>query len=898
MLRSSLPAPRSPLFPLLFALQARGLAICVVAVLSACSMSTPGDTDMAPSSDVDLSMPGDADMGPGDTDGGNSNSPCSCTVGSRRCVGTGVQICEALSPTCPTWGPIVSCPTGTCNSGTCNAGCLDSCYTPGAVRCGRDGGRQVCRINGSGCTDWVTDSCTAGTYCSDQTCVASVPCAISCPAGFTCQPNGTCQGGLSEALALDVKTVKLSGSVTFNGLLPQNSSTVCSTTINSTSRKFFINLYDEKSGNNVAIRGDACSKNTFDFSGAVPPGTYRVAVISSTVYDGMSRFVPASNLPVRNQPSVSDTPFTIVSDTANKVFDVKGFRLSGTITHNGMAPSNVPAFCSASNNPEKPKFRVYVTTLDGKVMQDLDVSRCDTDLFEYSGYIPAGTYRIGVVGLSADYRFPSQMTTLPEDLYWVETAFAVAGDTVGKTLNLSTVRVSGSIQLNGANPTATAACTALMNPSTPKAVVFFADSAKDMSFHATVDSCNTSTWTYSARVATGGNYIAKLNTNYDGSRQALSNLPGPYYSEPVGVINADTNGRIINAKLFTVSGSVTINGISPVPDSAICSSTFNPMSDKFAVYLDGDTQLSVAATVDRCGSNTFNYSAMVSPGIYRIRVRTQHDGTLLPKPMTNLPSVDWVADPGFVVAANVSGKIVDVKAVRFAGTITLNGASPQRSASCDGVNNATFPKAAVVLSENTTYSGTIIYSEPCATSTFRFSAFIAPGRYTVKIRGLQGAGKEVLTDLLMKPNRDPLDYFVDLDMPILADTTNQALDMKTVSVKGIVLNNGVTPQNDATLCTMLMNSATEKTKIVFFDPIRRYSFDVLGDPCSVSTFNFGKQTIFSGTYAIGVMPTAVDRSGSPASLSNIPDYLFPSSMPNELMPYPGAYVVTPLVQLP
>ncbi len=205
------------------------------------------------------------------------DQPCSCAQGAKRCVDTGLQICERVSESCASWGPAVACSTGMCKDGSCGGSCTDGCAA-GAARCSRDGQREVCRLTGSGCLDWVADSCPGDQYCVGDQCVDSVPCASGCPAGYMCQKNGVCAGGSPTSVVLNVQTVSISGSVTVNGAVPVPDTTVCSTTKNPYYTKANVHLVETTKGYQFDFSLGDCQTPGFAFSGKIFPGTYRVSV--------------------------------------------------------------------------------------------------------------------------------------------------------------------------------------------------------------------------------------------------------------------------------------------------------------------------------------------------------------------------------------------------------------------------------------------------------------------------------------------------------------------------------------------------------------------------------------------------------------------------------------------
>jgi MYXO-CTERM domain-containing protein len=114
-----------------------------------------------------------------------------CTAGAAACTGNGGrQVCQmdtALG--CTTW-TTQTCSAGTtCSNGSCQT-CSNSC-TAGATRCGASGNAEQCVANAQGCTSWTTtDTCGYGELCSSGLC-------------NTCQ---ACSQGASRCTATGVET--------------------------------------------------------------------------------------------------------------------------------------------------------------------------------------------------------------------------------------------------------------------------------------------------------------------------------------------------------------------------------------------------------------------------------------------------------------------------------------------------------------------------------------------------------------------------------------------------------------------------------------------------------------------------------------------------------------------
>ena len=111
----------------------------------------------------------------------------SCTPGSTRCSGNGVQTCDAMG----SWGSATSCgATATCvSAGASMAQCAGSCAS-GSTTCGGDNGMQTCTSSGT----WGD-----AVACVNSTCVNGACRGACAPLQTACSGNAvaTCSAGES-----------------------------------------------------------------------------------------------------------------------------------------------------------------------------------------------------------------------------------------------------------------------------------------------------------------------------------------------------------------------------------------------------------------------------------------------------------------------------------------------------------------------------------------------------------------------------------------------------------------------------------------------------------------------------------------------------------------------------
>jgi hypothetical protein len=122
--------------------------------------------------------------------------------------------------------------------------------------------------------------------------------------------------GAVSGLALDTPAVSLSGTITFDG---QQSSTC---TGDQTAIAIFFHSTTNRARGEMLV---PCAPGGLSFSGAAPPGTYRVTV------EGQASAFPQAGYTL-------PTPFTVTKDQTGIIWNVPTRHISGTLTVNGMNP--------------------------------------------------------------------------------------------------------------------------------------------------------------------------------------------------------------------------------------------------------------------------------------------------------------------------------------------------------------------------------------------------------------------------------------------------------------------------------------------------------------------------------------------------------------------------------
>ena len=767
------------------------------------------------------SMPSDFAPDGGVADG--AEAPCSCALGSRRCAGTSVEVCEMASGGCAAWGPAVACPSGMCTAGACQGSCQDACPA-GMSRCTGGAAVEVCRIGPSGCLEWSMQSCPALQFCDplQNVCVADVPCDVSCPTGYTCKRGGVCVGGSPTGLVLDVKTVPVSGKVTLNGAAPKNGADCRANPGADKARVTF----QSTQGSATFSFPMSCADTDFTFAGTLFPGKYRLSVQG---LGGVGS--PFSNLP--SQDYVFDPAFSVAAAVIDKTVDVKTLHVAGQVTLNGAAPQQ-SRDCLAA--PDAEKARVTFTDSASGYTFDFPIA-CADDGFAFAGTLYPSTYQVSVQGgASGNIRF----SNLPPQRFISDAALHLTGDLTGKTLNVKTVQLSGKVTHNAADAQNSFGCRS--NPGADKAQVTLSDATSGARFTLPM-SCSDSDFTFTGKLYPGTYRLSVEGLALDGT--LLSDLPeASYQIDPAFVIAADVAGKTLDVKTIPVSGKVTVNGVE-AKNGPDCSG--DPGQDKVEVTFRSDTGATFRSRLS-CSDASFDFTTTVYPGTYSVRVAGLSQAG---SRVSDIPTVGYLAVASLPISTAITGKTLDVKTVQLTGKLTLNGADTKNGPDCIAEPNADKAEVALFDAANG-YGFTIPLS--CTSTDFGFAATLYPGTYYVTVRGLRPAGA-ALSSL---PDQA---YQADPGLLINTAVSGKVLDVKTVLVGGRVTLNGVDPQNGPD-CRALPGQ--DKVEVGLRELTLGYRF-VLPMSCADSGFAFAGAA-YPGTYEI----TVAGLSPGSYRLSNLP----------------------------
>ncbi|MBM4782930.1 MAG: hypothetical protein GQE15_35070, partial [Archangiaceae bacterium] len=485
--------------------------------------------------------------------------------------------------------------------------------------------------------------------------------------------------------SLNVSTFQASGTVLLNGINPTSSCTSASrATVRFTdSAKGYAFSYDVP-----CPVGGGASGAPFNFSGAIFPGTYRV-----TVAGGLS------NLPTEQY--VISEAFPVASDVLNQTLNVTTFQAGGTVLLNGINPTSSCTSASRATVRFTDSTKGYAFAYDVPCPVGGGASGAP---FNFSGAIFPGTYRVTVAG---------GLSNLPTVQYVISEAFPVTGNVLSQSLNVVTHQASGTVLLNGINPTSS--CT-----SASRATVRFTDSTKGYAFSYDVacpvgGGASGAPFTFSGAIFPGTYRVTVAG--------GLSNLPTQQYviSEAFPVAG-DVLNQSLNVVTHQASGTVLLNGINPTSSCTSASRATVRFTDSTKGYA---FSYDVPCPVGGGASGApFNFSGAIFPGTYRITVAGG---------LSNLPTVQYVISESFAVTSDVLNQSLNVITFQAAGTVLLNGATP--TSSCTSASRAT------VRFTDSVKGYAFSFDVPCPVgggasgAPFTFSGLLFPGRYLVTVAG-------------------------------------------------------------------------------------------------------------------------------------------------------------------
>lgn len=651
-------------------------------------------------------------------------APCAAAACTGAC-GSLVDGCGAVvdcggcpaGETCGAAGPN-RCGVGTCTASSCqaqgkNCGNLsDGCSAvlfcgscSGAATCGGGGVANVCSTPGcvpKGCPELgvecgpAQDGCGGALQCNAcrkpyLTCggggvpdVCGAVCGHGCPPTYQCDAAGVCSGGTSTDFTLDVRTYRVSGSVTLNGATPVST---CPSAVGNRTEVTFIG-----GSKGMVVAPIPCDAGTpeFRFEATLLPGTYEVQVGNIMELLRSSNY---SNLPAGVVEVLS--AFVVDKDETGVVLNVTTATVSGTVTLNGAAPTGA---CNIGST----RAEVNFVSEEGTYVS-LPVT-CFGPAFpaDFSGQVPLGTYRV----LVRDHA-----TDIPDfGAFEARTGFVIGAPVSNLVLDVKAHPVVGLLTRNGVAPTETCIAAELV------AQVSLRDPARGYAALVPMScAAGTTNWYYSTTVFQGDYRLFVTGT-------AKSNLPLlPYEAPGTLSVQAPVSNANIDVKTYAFSGVVTRNGVTP---PVVCAGAYagSVGIEPTGVAREVSWQSVVLNLPCDGGVGPFAFAGTLPGGTFAVNANLYS---------LEMPNQGYTFDGGLSILADRTAEVLDIPVRAVSGTITVDGQVPQGQCRQPGPANAVFRGV----------GGTrLTVRAPCpdAGSPLTFSGWVYPGTYNVYAGGVDG----------------------------------------------------------------------------------------------------------------------------------------------------------------
>jgi hypothetical protein len=502
-----------------------------------------------------------------------------------------------------------------------------------------------------------------------------LPCA--CPTGFTCDANGQCTGGDPNSLVLDVKTVKVSGTVTVNGATPATKPACSPTTVEAV-----VHLVDSARGHSFDVPV-LCSSTSATFDAVVFPGDYTITVTGDP---------DLSELP--------SAPFTmpklsLAADKTGLALDVKLIAIDGTVTLNGAIPT--AGQCTGD-------ITVELTPVSGDG-SFFDIHATCANPLQFSGKVYAGNYNVTILDVG------DAVTSFLA--YRVPTPIDATSDKHNQVFDIKTFNVGGNITINGAAPNATD-CANLVG-----ADVTFTENKTGVSATRNA-ACTTNVLNVPSFKLFAGEYTVTLTGNGSGG----TDFGAVYLVKDKLAISTNQTTEVFNATttvvanpMINVGGVVTLDGAAPVANN-------NCFSAGEVVFIDAKMH----QTAFEIDCVTHDWTGQVPAGTYDILVTDNSNGSNLLQP--GFPAVKAMS-----LQASKTNFAFDEKTVTVSGKVTLNGQDPATVGTCTAGGNQFEGTVRFTQMTGPSFGLPI----PCSAGIFAWTGKVYPGTYTVSVDGVNGS---------------------------------------------------------------------------------------------------------------------------------------------------------------
>ena len=441
------------------------------------------------------------------------------------------------------------------------------------------------------------------------------------------------------------------------------------------------------------------------------------------------------------------------------------------------------------------------------------------------------------------------------------------GSLTGLVLNEVGFLVTGTIQVNGAAPTYSVPtyCQQAGNLQDDIAQVRFTEATKGYNAIAYVR-CNSS-FGFSTLLPPG-NYEVRLETSRYSGSAGINLLPVSYQVNAALTLSGATN-IVLNEVGHAVSGTIQVNGAAPTYSVPTYCMQAGNLQDPIAQvrFTESSKGYSALAYV-RCNSS-FGFSTLLPPGTWQVRVESS---TYSGSAGINLLPVSYQANAALVVAAPMTGLVLNEAGHAISGTIQVNGAAPTYSVPtyCQQAGNLQDGIAQLRFTDSTRGYNAFAYVR--CNSSFGWSTVLPPGTYEVRLETSTYSGSAGI-------NLMPVSYLVNAALTVAGPLTNQVLNEVGHAVSGTIQVNGAAPMYSVpTYCMQASNLQDAIAQVRFREATKGYNAFAFVR-CN-SSFGFStilppgtwevrvESSTYSGNAGINLLP--VSYQATPALVINAP----------------------------
>ncbi|MFN7133129.1 MAG: hypothetical protein ACK4N5_13705, partial [Myxococcales bacterium] len=536
-------------------------------------------------------------------------------------------------------------------------------------------------------------------------------------------------------LLLDVKAARVKGKATLAGAQPQLTS-ACTA-----GRQAVRVLFREKGATFANTVNIPCETTDFSFDQLLYAGTYAVDVQHVQSSGGYH-----TNLPETSADFRAHEALVLDKDVSDLVLDVRSFPVTGKVTLKGAMPT-ITANCTNTRNALRVSFRERTRTYT--VQHNVP---CTTTDFAFDVRLFPGTFAVTVENITnTGTSYNSDLPAMSAAFTAIE-ALEVKGPIADLVLDVKPLTYAGKVTLEGAQPQLTSGCTSTRNALR----LVFRNTAHNTQSTLSIP-CSTADFTFSTTLYPG-TYTIEVENVQSGPSAWNTNLPetneGFRAAEGLA-LTGDVADQVLDVRVATMSGNVTLNGALPEQTSTC---TSGRTAARVALR---DATKGYASTVSiPCGTTDFAFSARMFPGTYTVGVQNVQTGTS--SWATNLPEIssELVVLDRVEATSTVSGLKADVKTVPVGGTVLFNGAKPELTAACTSTRNA-LRVGFREVDRNYAFN----FFVPCTSTDFAFTGAVVPGVYRVHVENINNLSAPSGWSTNLPESTNPLVVFERVQVP-------------------------------------------------------------------------------------------------------------------------------------